>query len=71
MSTTVFPPSAREVPAAIPVSTDAAMPQYTRRRVFGIWAAAAIPMGTLAWVVAPFRSEERTLFPTTPHSNFL
>jgi membrane protease YdiL (CAAX protease family) len=54
MSTTVFPPSAREMPAAMPVSTDAAMPQYTRRKVFGIWAAAAIPMGTLAWVVAPF-----------------
>jgi membrane protease YdiL (CAAX protease family) len=27
--------------------------QYSRRRIFAIWAAAALPMGTLAWVVTP------------------
>ncbi|MGZ8719580.1 MAG: CPBP family intramembrane glutamic endopeptidase [Aeromicrobium sp.] len=27
--------------------------QYTRRQVVGIWAAAALPMAALAWVVAP------------------
>jgi membrane protease YdiL (CAAX protease family) len=27
--------------------------QYTKRQVAGIWAAAALPMATLAWVVAP------------------
>jgi len=30
------------------------IPQYSRRQVFGIWAAAAIPMAVLSWVVAPF-----------------
>ncbi|MBS42068.1 MAG: CPBP family intramembrane metalloprotease [Nocardioides sp.] len=27
--------------------------QYSRRRVLGTWAAAALPMGALAWVAAP------------------
>ena len=29
------------------------IPQYSRRKVFGVWAAAALPMAALAWVVAP------------------
>lgn len=29
------------------------VPQYTKAGVFGVWAAAALPMGLLAWVVAP------------------
>lgn len=29
------------------------LPQYSRRRVLGIWAAAALPMAALAWVAAP------------------
>ena len=32
-------------------STD--LPQYSVRRTLGTWAAAAVPMGALAWVVAP------------------
>lgn len=31
----------------------AGITQYTRRQVFAIWAAAALPMGFLAWIVAP------------------
>jgi len=27
--------------------------QYSRRAILGIWAAAALPMGALAWIVAP------------------
>ncbi len=27
--------------------------QYSRRAILGIWAAAALPMGVLAWIVAP------------------
>ena len=27
--------------------------QYRRRQIYAIWAAAAIPMGVLAWIVAP------------------
>jgi membrane protease YdiL (CAAX protease family) len=43
---------------ALPSRADAAassveIPQYSRRKVFGVWAAAALPMATLAWLVAP------------------
>ena len=29
------------------------LPQYSRRRILGTWAAAALPMAALAWIVAP------------------
>jgi len=29
------------------------IPQYSLRKILGVWAAAAIPMGLLGWVVAP------------------
>jgi len=29
------------------------IPQYRRRAIFGLWAAAALPMAVLAWIVAP------------------
>ena len=29
------------------------IPQFSRRGVFAIWAAAAVPMGVLAWIAAP------------------
>ena len=32
------------------------IPQYTRRAILGIWAAAALPMAVLAWVVTPWLS---------------
>jgi membrane protease YdiL (CAAX protease family) len=32
----------------------AAVEQYSLRKILGVWAAAALPMGVLAWVVAPF-----------------
>jgi hypothetical protein len=30
-----------------------AIPQYGRRAIFAVWAAAALPMAALAWLVAP------------------
>ena len=33
-----------------------AVPQYTRRGIIAIWAAAALPMAALAWIVAPIAS---------------
>jgi membrane protease YdiL (CAAX protease family) len=36
-----------------PVSAGTDIPQYSKARVLAIWAAAALPMGILAWVVAP------------------
>jgi membrane protease YdiL (CAAX protease family) len=43
LSTTTVPSSA----------VDAGIPQYSVARVLGIWAAAALPMGALAWIVTP------------------
>jgi membrane protease YdiL (CAAX protease family) len=36
-----------------PASASSINPQYTLLRVFGIWAAAALPMGILGWIIAP------------------
>lgn len=31
----------------------ATIPQYSRKKILGVWAAATAPMGILAWIVAP------------------
>jgi membrane protease YdiL (CAAX protease family) len=36
------------------------LPQYSLRRVLGLWAAVTAPMGILAWVVAPWMSHHLT-----------
>lgn len=36
-----------------PVSSEVVVPQYSRRTIGAVWAAAALPMAGLAWVVAP------------------
>jgi uncharacterized protein len=33
------------------------IPQLSRRGVLAVWAAAAVPMGVLAWVVAPLAAD--------------
>jgi uncharacterized protein len=38
---------------ARPTTQEIEIPQYSRRMVLAVWAAAAVPMATLAWVVAP------------------
>ena len=39
---------------AVPVETEPnPLPQYSRRRILGTWAAAALPMAALAWIAAP------------------
>ena len=37
----------------LPARRGTQIPQYTLRSVLGIWAAAALPMAALAWLVAP------------------
>ena len=41
-----------------PVLTDTnsgvVIPQYSRRAIAGVWAAAAVPMAVLSWIVAPW-----------------
>jgi hypothetical protein len=44
-----------------PASTEA--PRYTLGRVVGIWAAAALPMGILSWLIAPALTPEITSNP--------
>jgi CAAX protease family protein len=40
--------------AATPADRPAVViPQYSRRQIFAVWAAAAIPMGLMSWVAAP------------------
>ena len=42
-------------PAGVPADLDPRpLPQYSRRRILGTWAAAALPMAALAWIVAPW-----------------
>lgn len=53
MPTTLTKPSTRPRPLTARHHGPRPIAQYTRRRVLAVWAAAAIPMGVLAWVVAP------------------
>ena len=50
-----IPVEAKPAPATTVAATGAetAIPQLSRRGVFAIWAATALPMGALAWIVAP------------------
>jgi uncharacterized protein len=36
----------------------AAVRQYSLAQILGVWAAAAIPMGVLAWIVAPLLRDQ-------------
>jgi uncharacterized protein len=45
-------------PASPPAPTGVQIPQLTRRRVVAVWAAATVPMGLLAWVVAPLVADQ-------------
>lgn len=40
--------------AAAPPAERPALPQYSLRQILGLWAAAALPMAALAWLVAPW-----------------
>ncbi len=43
------------IPSQLPegADSDVTIPQYSRRAILAIWAAAAVPMGVLSWIVAP------------------
>jgi CAAX protease family protein len=43
----------RETPSHPERAVSVEIPQYTILRTLGVWAAAALPMGVLAWLVAP------------------
>ena len=46
-------PTAVPVPGRSPRAEAVTITQYSRRAIVAIWAAAALPMGVLAWIVAP------------------
>ena len=51
---TAFAPTSGVVPAPAHLApAKVAIPQYGIRRILAVWAAAALPMGALAWLVAP------------------
>ena len=55
MSTYAPPAGPRTVPEVAPATSAAPRPirQLSAAGVAGVWAAAAVPMGLLSWVVAP------------------
>jgi membrane protease YdiL (CAAX protease family) len=55
-SVAAAPPTAQ--PAAVRSTDRAALPQYSVRQILAIWAAAALPMGVLAWIVAPWLRDQ-------------
>jgi uncharacterized protein len=55
-STAAPPPVAQPTAARSTNRTD--LPQYSLRQILAIWAAAAVPMGLLAWIVAPWLRDQ-------------
>src|SRR5215211_6531806 len=41
-----------------PPADERALPQLGLRDIFAVWAAAAVPMGLLAWVAAPLLADQ-------------
>jgi membrane protease YdiL (CAAX protease family) len=54
--TTTTPPPLPDMLAATSIGRPS-LPQYTLKKIAAIWAAAALPMGLLAWVVAPWLAD--------------
>lgn len=50
-SGTVVDPPPRDRPAPT-----VHIPQYSKKKIFTVWATATVPMGVLAWIVAPWLS---------------
>jgi membrane protease YdiL (CAAX protease family) len=53
MTTIDHEPTAVPVPGRLPGAGTVTINQYSRRAIVAIWAAAALPMGAAAWIVAP------------------
>jgi uncharacterized protein len=60
--TAAAPPPAAQSTAAHPTAAKSTghseLPQYSLRQILSIWAAAALPMGALAWIVAPWLRDQ-------------
>jgi uncharacterized protein len=51
-------PLSRDEPLAQEVDRYEAVRQYSLGKIFGVWASAAVPMGVLAWIVAPWLRDQ-------------
>jgi uncharacterized protein len=56
--TTPAPATTRSADQPVLPADERALPQLGLRRIIGVWAAAALPMGLLAWVVAPLLADQ-------------
>ena len=54
MTLTAHHPRTVADPAPAVESSTVVIPQYSRRAILAIWAAAALPMAALSWIVAPW-----------------
>ena len=59
MTTIDQQPTAVPIPGRSPRAGAVTITQYSRRAIVAIWAAAALPMGVLAWIVAPAIADDR------------
>jgi uncharacterized protein len=50
---TTLSPTPAATARHVPGQGEVEIPQYRRSAILGIWAAAALPMGALSWLVAP------------------
>ena len=51
-------PGAHAAPATAEADRYAAVKQYSLGQILAVWAAAALPMGALAWIVAPLLEDQ-------------
>ena len=57
-ATTIAAPPPAVRPTAARSADRSQLPQYSLRRILGIWAAATLPMAVLAWIVAPWLRDQ-------------
>jgi uncharacterized protein len=55
---TPAPATRRSADQSAPPADERALPQLGLRRIIAVWAAAALPMGLLAWVAAPLLADQ-------------
>ena len=55
---TPAPATTSSADQSAPPADERALPQLGLRGIIGVWAAAALPMGLLAWVVAPLLADQ-------------
>jgi hypothetical protein len=54
----IVPLVAGETPSDAEAAASVEIPQYTVLRILAVWAAAALPLAALAWLVAPALDDE-------------